>query len=420
MKKIIILSLAIVSTLNMLGEQLQFDGIYYNILSDSTLEVATQPICSSPNDCLTYADIPSSIVSGTTRYAVVGVSDSAFYGYPTLKFLHLPSTITYIGEGAFYGCPLTTVVSDAKDIPDMGEDVFANIPLSNATLYVPEDAVMDYKAAEQWKEFRAILPINSMATDKNMFPILTGLQRISYTEYTAECERNVLYNMLNNTKIRMCNDKAYLIYEDFLLREENNKILIRSVPSDKDCVLYDFTLEVGDTLTTLNVVPSPYSSLVTIFFDVYTTPVYDRTAPLGQNLVNIDTLIVTDVSSVMLLDGKEYKKWTFNNGMEYVEGIGSLSGDFFQLINRKRFNTCPHNNHLVCASQNGQLLYQMDNANMEQLGVECLCEIDEDIKTSVKSIVTPTTSVHKTLQDGRLLIYAGDKTYNVMGVEVGK
>ena len=419
MKKIIILSLAIVSTLNMLGEQLQFDGIYYNILSDSTLEVATQPICSSPNDCLTYADIPSSIVSGTTRYAVVGVSDSAFYGYPTLKFLHLPSTITYIEKGAFNRCPLTTVVSKAIDLPSLGEKVFANISLSNTTLYVQEEAVMDYKSAEQWKEFGTILPLDSIAVDKNRFPMLSRLQRTSYIEYTAECESSTL-DWMHNAKIGIYQGNAYLIYENFLLREENNKILIRSVPSDKDCVLYDFTLEVGDTLTTLNVVPSPYSSLVTIFFDVYTTPVYDRTAPLGQDLVNIDTLIVTDVSSVMLLDGKEYKKWTFNNGMEYVEGIGSLSGDFFQLINRKRFNTCPHTNHLVCASQNGQLLYQMDNAYMEQLGVECLCEIDEDIKTSVKSIVTPTTSVHKTLQDGRLLIYAGDKTYNIMGVEVGK
>ena len=54
MKKIITLSLAIVCTLTIFGEQLQFDGIYYNILNDSTLEVAIQPSCSSTNECLTY------------------------------------------------------------------------------------------------------------------------------------------------------------------------------------------------------------------------------------------------------------------------------------------------------------------------------------------------------------------------------
>lgn len=32
--------------------------------------------------------------------------------------------------------------------------------------------------------------------------------------------------------------------------------------------------------------------------------------------------------------------------------------------------------HLVCASRNGQLLYQMDEAEMERLGAECLCDYD--------------------------------------------
>jgi hypothetical protein len=85
------------------------------------------------------------------------------------------------------------------------------------------------------------------------------------------------------------------------------------------------------------------------------------------------------------LDGKEYKKWTFNNGMEYVEGIGSFgngqwSGDFFQLIANKDVPTCLLDEHLICASKNGQLLYQMDDAEMERLGAECLCEYNDGPK----------------------------------------
>jgi hypothetical protein len=420
MKKIIILSLAIVSTLNMLGEQLQFDGIYYNILSDSTLEVATQPICSSPNDCLTYANIPSVIKYNGKTYDVVGIADAAFYEYPTLKYLTISSSVMSIGTGAFYACPLTTVISKALTLPTLGENVFLECPLASAILYVPNEALMDYKSAEQWKEFGTILPIDSIAVDKNRFPILSGLQRTSCMEYTLACDyENTLDRMHNEANIVSWKDNIYLRYGSFWLREEDDKILVCSVPGEKDLVLYDFTLEVGDTLTTINIIPKYFSEGV----DVVDQPVrdyYNKPTGATPTMIPIDTLIVTEISRVTLFDGKEYKKWTFNNGMEYVEGIGSLSGDFFQLINRKRFNTCPHTNHLVCASQNGQLLYQMDNAYMEQLGVECLCEIDEDIKTSVKSIVTPTTSVHKTLQDGRLLIYAGDKTYNVMGVEMGK
>jgi hypothetical protein len=32
--------------------------------------------------------------------------------------------------------------------------------------------------------------------------------------------------------------------------------------------------------------------------------------------------------------------------------------------------------HLVCVSKNGKLLYQMDDAEMERLGAECLCDYD--------------------------------------------
>lgn len=412
MKKIFILSLTIVCTLNMFGEQLQFHGIYYNILNDSTLEVAVQPGCSSTDECLTYTNFIPGLIFGVKKYTVVGVVDSAFYKYSTLAFVKISLNMTYIGTKAFYGCTsLITVVSDAVDVPILGDSVFSGCPLSNATLYVPEEAVMDYKSAEQWKEFGAILPINSIATDKNRFPMLSGLQRTSYTEYTAECESSTLDWMYNDTNIVIFNNHAYLRYGNFYLREDNNKILIHSVPWDKDLVLYDFTLEVGDTLTTLNALPDRGG------MDVYDAPVPEK-GTTGLVPVNIDTLTVTDVSAVTLLDGKEHKKWTFNNGMEYVEGIGSLSGDFFQLINRKRFNTSPHNNHLVCASQNGAMLYQMNDVEMERLGAECLCE--GYVGTSVETIITSNTNASKLIQDGQLFILRDGNTYNAMGVEVGK
>ena len=90
-----------------------------------------------------------------------------------------------------------------------------------------------------------------------------------------------------------------------------------------------------------------------------------------------DTFVVTDVSNVTLLDGKQYKKWTFDNGMEYVEGIGMYggryNGNFFGLI-QDVVIPCHTGTHLVCASRNGKLLYQMDPVKMDELGTECLCD----------------------------------------------
>jgi hypothetical protein len=112
--------------------------------------------------------------------------------------------------------------------------------------------------------------------------------------------------------------------------------------------------------------------------------VVDYHKDLEGNILPADTLIVTDVSTITLLDGKEYKKWTFNNGMEYVEGIGSFgnrqwSGDFFQLIANRGVPTSLHGEHLVCVSKNNKLLYQMDDAEMERLGAECLCEYTAEL-----------------------------------------
>jgi hypothetical protein len=113
-------------------------------------------------------------------------------------------------------------------------------------------------------------------------------------------------------------------------------------------VLYDWALEVGDTL--------PYHN---------------------KSVYRESDYIVTDVSTITLLDGKEYKKWTLACGYEYIESIGAINGHGYGL-----FLCLPHYGHwatyihtsLVCASRNGKLLYQMDDAELERLNTECLCD----------------------------------------------
>jgi hypothetical protein len=58
----------------------------------------------------------------------------------------------------------------------------------------------------------------------------------------------------------------------------------------------------------------------------------------------------------------------------------------------------------------------MDDAEMEQLDTECLCE--GYVGTSVETIITSNTNTSKLIQDGQLFILRDGKTYNVMGMEV--
>ena len=305
------------------------------------------------------------------------IEKEAFMGCIFMQRLELPTSLQSIEERAFNNCCSLEAITSLNPTPPVmsnrynyNQQVFGSVS-HDVLLFVPAESVELYDAAPQWDRFATILPIGTITM--NDFPTLAGLQRTSFNAYMGSS----LFSA--ETNIRYIKDRAYLNFQGFFLREENNQVLIYSRRLEKDLILYDYSLEVGDTLTTLNFdyrhEDLPLTDLVV---DFPFTDLYDIYHP-------IDTLIVTDISYVKLLDDKEYKKWTFNNGMEYVEGIGSFgngqwSGDFFQLIANRDVPTSLQGEHLVCASKNGQLLYQMDEAEMERLGAECLCEYNSGPK----------------------------------------
>ena len=305
------------------------------------------------------------------------IEKEAFMGCIFMQRLELPTSLQSIEERAFNNCCSLEAITSMNPTPPVmsnrynyNQQVFGSVS-HDVLLFVPAESVELYDAAPQWDRFGTILPIGTITM--NDFPTLAGLQRTSFNAYMGSS----LFSA--ETNIRYIKDKAYLNFQGFFLREENNQVLIYSRRLEKDLILYDYSLEVGDTLTTLNFdyrhEDLPLTDLVV---DFPFTDLYDIYHP-------IDTLIVTDISYVKLLDDKEYKKWTFNNGMEYVEGIGSFgnrqwSGDFFQLIANRDVPTSLQGEHLVCASRNNKLLYQMDEAEMERLGAECLCDYNSGPK----------------------------------------
>ena len=214
--------------------------------------------------------------------------------------------------------------------------------------------------------------------NKEYILTLPGLQRTVYDEFCGEAEIGAVYTGKQTfDKIFFENDKPYILCNDYLLHEEDNKILIYSQLLNKDLVLYDFTLEVGDSLPALYI---DYHARNAMDWMPYNPDVVDYNKDFDGTIYPADTFVVTDVSNITLLDGKEYKKWTFDNGMEYVEGIGMYgghrNGNFFGLI-QEIVVPCHTGTHLVCVSKNGKLLYQMDDAEMERLGAECLCDVEK-------------------------------------------
>ena len=76
-----------------------------------------------------------------------------------LESIVITAGVTEIGEYAFFECSgLTSITCEAITPPTLGSDVFYNVNKS-IPLYVPAQSVDLYKAADQWKDFTNILPI---------------------------------------------------------------------------------------------------------------------------------------------------------------------------------------------------------------------------------------------------------------------
>ena len=208
-----------------------------------------------------------------------------------------------------------------------------------------------------------------------LFPTLAYLERTTCYYLEGEEQNRTLNRLIFEDNMFEVDGNEYIEYNDLWLREDQEgRIFVYSEPAKKDLVLYDFTLEVGDTLTTLNIDMVPMTEgdpilpgLKSIVVDY---PIY-----INGEIIPIDTLIVTDVSMVMMRDSNEYKKWTFSNGMEYMEYIGNLGADFFPIIKNpwEDIPTCCIEERLVCASIYDRLIYQMDDAEMQRLNAECQC-----------------------------------------------
>ena len=87
------------------------------------------------------------------------IGDAAFSYLASLtKIYDLPSTLKKIGAQAFdYDQKITEVHCNATTPPEMTDDAFTSTTYENAMLFVPDDAIEAYAAAEGWRNFKTVL-----------------------------------------------------------------------------------------------------------------------------------------------------------------------------------------------------------------------------------------------------------------------
>ena len=95
----------------------------------------------------------NSLTAITIPEGVTSIGQNTFYGCSSLTAINIPEGVTSIGDKAFSLCyKLTDIYCYAESVPATGEGVFSNINY-NATLYVPQSAMVSYQNAAPWSSF---------------------------------------------------------------------------------------------------------------------------------------------------------------------------------------------------------------------------------------------------------------------------
>ena len=167
-------------------------------------------------------------------------------------------------------------------------------------------------------------------------------------------------------------DKLYVkMEENCFLREEGKKIWIYDGIS-KDLLLYDFGLEVGDSL------PCIFKHISLLY--------YSNNNPEPGHYP--DTIVVTAIKERTLDNGKTYKEWVFDYGDSHVEGLGCMHRGFLKGRIWEPIPTCDPEVHLkICASVNGEQLY-IDQNYIQEYQVSCKC--DDSLPSDIESVKTET------------------------------
>ena len=157
-------------------------------------------------------------------------------------------------------------------------------------------------------------------------------------------------------------------YTGIIVREDSNRVYFRNFNDTTELKLYDFNLNVGDTITTAGIGPCSLG----IYYDYFYT------------IIDVDTIIIenTPLKRLIINDAE----FDLNVPFEWIEGIGSNFGLFSRFCCWDGMSP-----ELFCCSQDGKIIYQSKTAQKRNA---CYIEmgIDDVVTFDINIYPNPTTS----------------------------
>ena len=150
----------------------------------------------------------SGLTTITIPNSVTSIEESTFYGCSSLTSITIPNSVWSIRDYAFLDCSGLTSITIGNNVRSIGRQAFANcskleevychtekVPETKtdafqdsypkyATLYVPANAINDYKTTAPWSEFGTIKAIDGGETQKCATPTISYGNKV----LTFSCE----------------------------------------------------------------------------------------------------------------------------------------------------------------------------------------------------------------------------------------
>ena len=465
MKKLLSLFVAIFATTALWAFDFVGGNNYlcYNITSSSepyTVEVTYQAHFSGENYYgMTSIIIPNSVEHNGITYAVTSIGADAFLNCFALKSITIPESITNIGYRALRNCTALTSISIPNNVTSIGEYAFGgDTLLTSITIGGGVTSIGD----------RAFTKIGNLSKFVCLSPHITSIKEFSLSNHTNLDTLIASAAFFNMSEESQTTAPKHLQYASVIggeltdnavgfIHRSNKTLKVLDLSKATNTTIADETLKncynIEELYLPSNLTYIPYMGvaecvkLPSITIPASVVEIEGRAFENCRMLSSVD--FAENGALVRIGD------WAFYNCHELTnitipEGVTEIGHAAFygctylteitlpssvQEVADNGFALCGklqkmHVKALVPPTIHSKTFYEVNR----KIPVYVPDEVVEDYKadpywkefliigenTAVDNIQSPNANGEKIFRDGQLLIIRDGKTYNVMGVELGK